>query len=78
MAYWLTYTRCDDCPNESCLQCKRPDRKLTLHVVEAEDRPECSLNGPCASSSEVLGRMFEYFGVDAESGIIYFRVKPNE
>jgi hypothetical protein len=76
MAWWVVYERCDDCQEASCLQCRRADRRLTLRVVNAEDRPEAALNGPCETPEVMLKRMGEYFGFDQETGIMYFRVDP--
>jgi hypothetical protein len=73
MSFWLVYTRCENCPIESCLQCHREDRSLTLHVVEADDMPENSLNGPCETPEYILRRMGEFFGFD-EAGRMYFKV----
>lgn len=76
MAWWLVYERCDDCDLESCLQCKRVDRQLTLRRVEADEMPQDSLNGPCASAQEILTRIGEFFSFDEDTGIMYFKVEP--
>jgi hypothetical protein len=76
MAWWLVYERCDDC-QDSCLICRREDRSLTLRVVEADDIPENSLNGPCENSAIILRRIGEYFEF-AEDGKMYFRVVLDE
>jgi hypothetical protein len=74
MPYWLVYVRCAGCDQDSCLACRKEDRSLTLHVVEAEEMPAASLNGPCASPEEILKRMGQFFDFD-ESGTMYFKVK---
>lgn len=78
MPYWLIYTRCDGCEIESCLQCRKEDRSLTLRAVEAEDIPANTLNGPCAGPEEILKRMGQFFGFDETTGRLYFKVHPNE
>jgi hypothetical protein len=57
--------------------CHREDRSLTLHVVEAEDMPAASLNGPCGSPQEILQRIGQFFRFDNE-GKMYFKVKQDE
>jgi hypothetical protein len=72
----LIYERCDGCERESCLQCRREDRVLTLRVVEADETPSNSLNGPSATPEEITQRMGKLFAVD-EDGKIYFTVKAS-
>jgi hypothetical protein len=74
VAYWLVYVRCDECEKASCLICHREDRSLTLHVVEAEEMPAASLNGPCDSPEGILKRIGQYFNFD-EFGKMYFKVE---
>ncbi len=73
MAYWLIYERCNGC-TENCLQCHKGERSLTLRVVEAEDMPPESLNGPCAMPEEILKRIGEFFDFDEKTGKMYFKV----
>jgi hypothetical protein len=77
MSYWLVYTRCEECLQDSCLQCRRENRSLTLRVVEADDMPVNSLNGPCEMPHQILAIIGQYFGFD-EDGKMYFRVDANE
>ena len=74
MSYWLIYERCDQCEEESCLQCHRSDRSLTLRVVERDSPPKNSLDGPCAVPQEILQRMSEFFAFDENTGKMYFKV----
>ena len=75
MAYWLVYERCDHCEKRDCLQCHEENRSLTLRVVQADDMPERSLNGPCATPQEILTRMGQFFGFNEATGKMYFKVE---
>lgn len=72
MPYWLVYTRCLECTEESCLQCHRADRHLTLQVVKTEDKPPFALDGPCSAPQEILKRMGDFFDFD-ENGKMFFK-----
>ncbi len=78
MPYWLIYKQCEDCGEESCLQCRRVDRRLTLRVIKADEMPEAALNGPCATSEELLQRIGQYFNFDQVTGIMHFKVNLHE
>ncbi len=76
MAYWMVYERCNDCDVPNCLQCQRAERRMTLRVIEADEMPEATLNGPCATSEELLKIIGQYFDFDRETGFMYFKVEP--
>lgn len=73
MRWWLVYERCDDCTEHDCLQCRREKRSLTLRMVQAEERPANSLNGPCLTPQEMMDRIGEFFVLDEATGKINFR-----
>jgi hypothetical protein len=72
--WWLVYDRCDECDAIDCLQCRRADRSLTLRAVKAIEAPQNALNGPCATSQEIIDRMGKLFEIDERTGKVFFKV----
>jgi hypothetical protein len=77
MPHWLVYNRCPDCMEKSCLQCRRPERQLTLGIIKTEDyeAPLNALNGPFETAKKALELISEFFEVDEATGLIHFKVK---
>jgi hypothetical protein len=73
--WWLVYVRCDDCPDESCIACKRSDRSLRLKRICSETRPANALYGPCASFRDLLDPSWRLFEFNEASDELMFNFK---